>query len=43
MTDSGNLTGFGNRVIHAIRMFFCIAFPLFFLAALIETALISSM
>jgi len=37
-----NLVGFGNQVIHGIRMFFKIAFPLFILAALIETVLISS-
>jgi len=38
-----NLVGFGNQVIHAISMFFKIAFPLFILAALIETFLIYSM
>ncbi|MGB7970809.1 MAG: stage II sporulation protein M [Candidatus Deferrimicrobiaceae bacterium] len=38
-----NLAGFGNHVIHAIRMFFKIAFPLFILAALIETFVIFSM
>jgi stage II sporulation protein M len=38
-----NLVGFGYQVRHAIRMFFLIAFPLFILSALIETALISSM
>jgi stage II sporulation protein M len=38
-----NLAGFGNQVRHAIRMFFLVAFPLFILAALIETVLISSM
>ena len=38
-----NLVGFGNQVIHGIRMFFFIAFPLFILAALIETVLIYSM
>jgi stage II sporulation protein M len=38
-----NLAGFGGQVIHAIRMFFKIAFPLFTLAALIETFLILSM
>jgi len=38
-----NLVGFGNQVIHGIRMFFFIVFPLFILAALIETVLISSM
>jgi stage II sporulation protein M len=37
-----NLVGFGNQVIHAIRMFFLVAFPLFILAALIETFLIIS-
>jgi stage II sporulation protein M len=36
-----NLVGFGNQVRHAIRMFFFIVFPLFILAALIETVLIS--
>ena len=38
-----DLTGFGYQVRLAIRMFFFIAFPLFILAALIETVLISSM
>jgi stage II sporulation protein M len=38
-----NLVGFGDQVRHAIRMFFFIVFPLFILAALIETVLISSM
>ena len=38
-----NMVGFGDQVIHAIRMFFKIAFPLFILAALIETLLIFSM
>jgi stage II sporulation protein M len=38
-----NLVGFGYQVRHAIRMFFFIVFPLFILAALIETVLISSM
>jgi len=38
-----NLVGFGNQVRHAIRMFFFIVFPLFILAALIETFLIYSM
>jgi len=38
-----NLVGFGNQVSHGIRMFFKIAFPLFILAALIETFLIFSM
>ena len=37
-----NLVGFGNQVIHAIRMFFKVAFPMFVLAALIETVLIFS-
>lgn len=37
-----NLVGFSYQVRHAIRMFFFIAFPLFILAALIETALIIS-
>jgi len=34
------MAGFGDQVIHAIRMFFKFAFPLFILAALIETILI---
>jgi stage II sporulation protein M len=38
-----NLVGFGGQVIHGIRMFFKFAFPLFILAALIETYLIFSM
>ena len=38
-----NMVGFGDQVIHGIRMFFKIAFPLFILAALIETFLIYSM
>ena len=38
-----NLAGFGDQVIHAIRMFFKVAFPLFIIAALIETFLIFSM
>jgi hypothetical protein len=38
-----DLAGFGYQVRHAIRMFFFIVFPLFILAALIETLLISSM
>jgi stage II sporulation protein M len=38
-----DMVGFGNHVIHAIRMFFKIAFPLFILAAFIETFLIYSM
>jgi uncharacterized membrane protein SpoIIM required for sporulation len=38
-----NLVGFGYQVRHAIRMFFKIAFPLFILAAFIETFLIYSM
>jgi stage II sporulation protein M len=38
-----NLVAFGDQVRHAIRLFFFIAFPLFILAALIETLLISSM
>ena len=37
-----NLVGFGYQVRHAIRMFFLVVFPLFILAALIETVLISS-
>jgi len=36
-----DMAGFGDQVIHAIRMFFKIAFPLFILAAVIETVLIS--
>ena len=35
-----NLAGFGEQVLHGIRMFFIIAFPLFLLAAVIETFLI---
>ena len=38
-----DMTGFGDQVIHAIRMFFKVAFSLFILAALIETFLIFSM
>ncbi|MGB3097003.1 MAG: stage II sporulation protein M [Candidatus Deferrimicrobiaceae bacterium] len=38
-----DMTGFGDQVIHAIRMFFKVAFPLFILAALFETFLIFSM
>lgn len=38
-----DLAGFGGEVRHAIRMFFKVAFPLFVLAALIETFLIFSM
>jgi stage II sporulation protein M len=38
-----DMAGFGDQVIHAIRMFFMIAFPLFILAALGETFLIFSM
>jgi uncharacterized membrane protein SpoIIM required for sporulation len=38
-----DMAGFGNQVIHAIRMFFMVAFPLFVAAALIETFLIYSM
>lgn len=37
------LVGFEYQVRHAIRMFFLVAFPLFMLAALIETVLISTM
>ena len=37
-----DMTGFGDQVIHGIRMFFKIAFPLFIVAALIETFLIFS-
>lgn len=37
------LAGFGDQVIHAIRMFFKVALPLFILAAVIETFLIFSM
>ena len=37
------MAGFVDQVIHAIRMFFKIAFPLFILAALIETVLVSLM
>jgi uncharacterized membrane protein SpoIIM required for sporulation len=38
-----DMADFGLQIRHAIRMFFFIAFPLFILAALIETVLISSM
>jgi len=38
-----DMVGFGNQVIHGIRMFFKIAFPLFIVAVLIETFLIYSM
>ena len=38
-----DLVGFGDHIKHAIRMFFLVAFPLFVLAALIETFLIFSM
>jgi stage II sporulation protein M len=38
-----NLVGFGDQVRHANRMFFLVAFPLFILAALIETFLIFTM
>ena len=38
-----NLAGFGDQVIHAIRMFFFIVFPLFIFAAFIEKVLIISM
>ncbi|MGA7105355.1 MAG: stage II sporulation protein M [Candidatus Deferrimicrobiaceae bacterium] len=38
-----DMAGFGDQVIHGIRMFFKVAFPLFSLAALIETFLIFSM
>ena len=38
-----DMAGFGDQVKHAIRMFFKVAFPLFILAALIETVLIFSM
>ena len=38
-----DMEGFGDQVIHGIRMFFKFAFPLFVLAALIETFLIFSM
>jgi stage II sporulation protein M len=38
-----DMAGFGDQVIHGIRMFFKVAFPLFILAALIETFLIFSM
>jgi len=36
------MAGFGDQFIHGIRMFFEFAFPLFILAALIETFLIYS-
>jgi stage II sporulation protein M len=35
-----DMAGFGDQVKHAIRMFFKVAFPLFILAAVIETFLI---
>jgi stage II sporulation protein M len=35
-----NLVGFGDQVIHGIKMFFKVVFPLFIIAALIETILI---
>ena len=38
-----DMAGFGYQVIHGIRMFFKVAFPLFILAAFIETFLIFSM
>lgn len=38
-----DMAGFGDQVIHGLRMFFRVAFPLFILAALIETFLIISM
>jgi stage II sporulation protein M len=38
-----DMAGFGDQVIHAIRIFFKVAFPLFILAAFIETFLIFSM
>lgn len=38
-----NLAGFGKEVLHAIRMFYLVAFPLFIAAALIETFLILTM
>ncbi|HSM70680.1 MAG TPA: stage II sporulation protein M, partial [Anaerolineales bacterium] len=38
-----DMEGFGDQVIHGIRMFFKVAFPLFVLAALIDTFLIFSM
>jgi len=39
----GDMAGFGDRVIHAIKIFFNVAFPLFILAAFIETFLIVTM
>ena len=38
-----NLAGFGKEVLHAIRMFYLVAFPAFIVAALIETILIFTM
>ena len=38
-----DMAGFGYQVIHAIKMFFKVAFPLFILAALTETFLIFSL
>lgn len=37
-----DMAGFGDQVTHGIRMFFMVAFPLFVVAALIETVLIFS-
>ena len=38
-----DMAGFGSQVKHAIKMYFKVAFPLFIVAALIETILIFSM
>ena len=38
-----DMAGFGDQVKHAIKMYFKVAFPLFILAAIIETILIFSM
>lgn len=38
-----DMEGFGEQVRHAIKIFFLVASPLFIVAALIETLLISSM
>ena len=38
-----DMAGFGDPVIHGIRMFFKVAFPMLILAAIIETFLIFSM
>ena len=37
-----DMAGFGDQVRHAIRMYFMVAFPLFILAAAVETILINA-